>query len=124
MAKASKDTTATNKKLMIAAMLKHRNLVSYAASEVGISRDVHYEWINTDPEYKKAIDDNTEALLDRVEKNMHLHIENNPKTGPDLIKFYLKNKARHRGFTDRQEIEHSGAMPVAINVIMPSDVKK
>jgi hypothetical protein len=43
-------------------------VVRYAAEKVGISRDLHYKWMNNDPVYAKAFEDACEEASDVMEK--------------------------------------------------------
>jgi hypothetical protein len=53
----------TLKKAMIAALEKSLCVVTTACKQVGIERKTHYNWMNNDPEYKKAVDDLQDITL-------------------------------------------------------------
>jgi len=91
------------KKLMITALQKTLGVVSAAAEQVGISRQLHYDWIKKDPEYKQAADDLPEFVLDFAEHSLFTLIKE--KNVAATI-FYLKTKGKHRGYIEKSEIEH------------------
>jgi len=42
------------------------------------------------------------------------------KDDKDMLKFWAKNLMKHRGWVERQEIEHSGDQPHTFNLIVKS----
>ena len=45
------------KRAMVKALKKTLGIVTDAIDKVGIARSTHYDWLNDDPSYKKAVDD-------------------------------------------------------------------
>jgi hypothetical protein len=90
---------------MIKALERALGVVTLACKEVGIARKTHYEWYNEDENYKQAVDDISEIVLDFAESMLHKRIQEKDTTA--LI-FFLKCRGRKRGYVDRQELEHSG----------------
>lgn len=85
---------------MLEALEKTLGVVSPACTSVGISRNTHYVWMKDDPDYKEAVDGLLEFQMDFVESKLFENI-NNGDTGSTI--FYLKTKARSRGYVERQE---------------------
>jgi hypothetical protein len=64
-----------------------------ACEKAGISRTSFYNWYNDDPEFRKAIDEVDQSLIDMAESQLLINIKKGKETS--LI-FFLKNKAPHR----------------------------
>jgi enamine deaminase RidA (YjgF/YER057c/UK114 family) len=76
--------------------------ISKACDHVGISRTCYYKWLKEDEEFKEYIDHIDEYVIDEVEN----HLLDQIKDGntPATI-FYLKTKAKHRGYVEKQEVQ-------------------
>lgn len=129
------------KKAMVEALKKSLGIVSTACENVEISRQTHYRWLSEDPEYKEEVDNITEASIDFVESKLFEKINGvtvqtfNSKGEPQIydqapsdtaIIFFLKTKAKKRGYIERQEIdqktEHSGNITFGgIEMVRPDD---
>lgn len=96
-----KKQNPTQKKAMIDAMIKSLGIVTAAAKLAKIDRCTHYEWLNTDPEYKKAIEGIEDIAIDFAESKLHEQIKQNDTTATI---FYLKTKGKKRGYIEKQEI--------------------
>lgn len=127
--------TKKTKELMLKALKKTRGIVSTAAESVNIARTTHYLWMDNDPEYKEAVNAINEAAIDFVEGKLFELIDGANKEvltgdgGTTVIKdtpnatatiFYLKTKAKHRGYVERQEITGADGGPVQI--IAPDNI--
>ena len=86
---------------MIAALEKCKGIVSDAVRLVDISRKTHYEWLKTDPEYKSAVEATEDVAIDFVEGKLFHNIEDGDTTA---IIFYLKTKAKKRGYIERSDV--------------------
>lgn len=98
----------TLKRAMLKALEKSLGIVSTAARIAGITRKTHYDWMQKDPKYAAEVKDLENVALDFVESKLHKQIE---KESATATIFYLKTKGKHRGYVERQEIEHLGAVP-------------
>ncbi len=99
------------KTAMIKALEKSLGVVSTAVQKVGISRTLHYNWVNDDAEYREAVEEIDGSALDFAESSLHGAMKNG--SVPAMI-FYLKCKGKKRGYVERQEIDHSGMKPIMI----------
>lgn len=90
------------KKAMLVALEKSLGIVSTACKEIDISRQTHYRWQTEDEEYKRAVDDISEAAIDVAESELHKLIKKGDTTA---IIFYLKTKGKKRGYIERQEVD-------------------
>ena len=101
------DKSDTLKAKMLDALEKHLNIVTTACKEVGIHRDTHYEWLKKDKEYKRKVKEIDNVALDFAESALHQQIK---KGNPLSTMFYLKCKAKKRGYIEQQEVKVTGNM--------------
>lgn len=99
-----KQQNPTHKKAMIQALEKSLGVVTTACKSVGINRCTHYEWLKTDEEYKKEVEDIENIALDFAESQLHKQISEGNTAGTI---FYLKTKGKKRGYVERQEHDHT-----------------
>jgi hypothetical protein len=124
----------TQKKAMLKALKANLGIVSKSCEAVGISRGAHYLWMNNDPEYKEAVEEIDESVIDFAESKLHELIDGPMKEVltdegiqqvkdspvPSAVIFYLKTKGKKRGYIERTEI--SGADGGPIQIIIPQGV--
>lgn len=91
-------TMDTRKKEMLSALQKSLGVVTSACEKCSISRQAHYNWIKSDPEYAAAVDDIKERSLDFGESHLHKLIQ---AGNPAATIFFLKTKAKDRGYVER-----------------------
>jgi len=75
--------------------------VSATCKSVLIGRRTFYNWCDTNPDFKQAIEDAAEAQLDFAESMLHKKIQDG--STPELI-FYLKTKGKSRGYIETSEV--------------------
>lgn len=90
---------------MIEALHKCLGNITQAAKMTGIHRTLHYKWKDMSPEYAAAVENIDEEVIDYVENQLFRNIENLDRTS---IIFFLKCKAKHRGYIDKQIVEVEG----------------
>ena len=95
------------KKGMIEALEKSLGIVTTACKNVGISRETHYRWLKEDKAYKKTCKDIENVALDFAESQLHKQIS---KGNPLSTIFYLKCKAKKRGYIEQQDVKITGNM--------------
>lgn len=103
----STQSTQKNKVAMLKALEKSLGVVTTAADAIGIDRTTHYLWMKTDKDYKKAVKEIDNAALDFAESALHQQIK---KGNPLSTMFFLKCKARKRGYIEQQDIKIQGNM--------------
>ena len=102
------------KKALIEALTQTLGVVTSACKIVGIDRTTFYKYINEDEVFAKAVKDISEVAIDFAESKLYEQIRDNNTTSTI---FYLKTKAKHRGYVERQEVEHSGEIKeVIVNI--------
>ena len=95
------------KKALLEALEKSLGVVTTACKQVGIDRTTFYRYYKEDKEFKKKVDDLSNVAKDFVESQLFKQIQDG---NPTSTIFYLKTKAKDRGFVERQQIEHSGGI--------------
>jgi len=92
---------------MVEALEKHLGIVTTACRQVDIARTTHYEWLKTNKAYRKLCNDIDNVALDFAESCLHKQIA---KGNPLSTIFYLKCKAKKRGYIEQSTIEIKGNM--------------
>lgn len=103
--KKSETKLKGKKKAMYDALYTSLGNVTSAVDKTGIGRATHYYWMNKDPVYKEAVDNLEEVTHDFVYNALMKKIREGDTTS---IIFYCKTKMKDKGFTEKQEIQHSG----------------
>lgn len=117
------DKTGLHKKAMLTALTKCLGNVTEACEKTKTGRSTHYDWLNEDPEYKQAVADIKEAKLDIAESKLQERIEGVSVEGdkgkvykipPDVtaLMYYLNCQGRERGYSYKQQVEHSGGITI------------
>ena len=109
-------------RLMIEALTKTMGIVSKACEHIDISRETHYNWLRSNETYKELVDAVNEMSIDfaetqlfnlmagakrQVVTNAGAIVEIKDAPNPTSIIFYLKTKAKHRGYIEKIETEIS-----------------
>ena len=110
--------TELHKKAVIDALEKTLGVVTTACKQVGIGRTQFYEWLKTDEEFRKQVEDIQNVALDYAESQLHKQIGDG-STAATI--FYLKTKGKNRGSIERQEIQHDGGEGLRIEIIDGND---
>lgn len=105
MAKSEQNRTSAAKKAMLEALEANLGVVAAAVSAVKISRSTHYKWVEEDEDYRNAVTDIAEGVIDFVESQLHKRIKDGDTTS---MIFYLKTKGKKRGYVEKTELESSG----------------
>jgi len=109
-----KERQSREKKRMLEALRNTYGIVSEAVKIAGISRRIHYEWLHSDEEYRKAVQDVKEIAKDFVERKLFECIQEKNITG---IIFYLKTQAKDRGYADRDVSDSTNIGEIKVQVV-------
>jgi hypothetical protein len=109
------------KKAMIEALVVSMGNITASAKRVGIHRLTHYDWLNKDPEYKKEYESIDDMECDFYRNALHKLVQEGNVTA---VIFGLKTKGKHRGYIEKQEIQHTGDLGFNIGVNIKQDSKK
>lgn len=91
---------------MLANLEKTHGMVRPAALLTNISHQTHYDWLESDAEYKRAVDALKDLQIDFVEQRLFGRIEKGDTTA---IIYYLKTQGKARGWGDRPQAERATA---------------
>lgn len=97
--------TALAKRAVLEALEKTLGVVTQACKLAKVSRSEFYLWKQKDEDFKKAVDDVSDIVLDFAESALHKQINEGNTTATI---FLLKTKGKSRGYIEKQEFEHSG----------------
>lgn len=107
----------TRKRAMLAALEKCYGIVTDACKITGLGRQTHYNWLNEDPEYKKAVEELDNVALDHSESKLHqliegVYVEKDLGDGETVIYqkepnataviFHLKTRGKKRGYIEKE----------------------
>lgn len=95
------ENTAKKKENLLNNLDKSYGIVSQACKKSKISRKTYYNWLNADETFKECVNDILENQKDYVESKLLENIRGNDTSA---IIFYLKTKAKDRGYTDKTEV--------------------
>lgn len=107
------------KKKLLEALERSLGIVTPACKDVGISRDTFYRYYKEDEDFKKKVDDINEITLDFAENQLLKKIKEGSERS---ILFYMKYKARRRGYTDSVDITSGGEKIISdinVNIVLP-----
>jgi hypothetical protein len=106
---------STLKRAMIEALEKSLGIVTTACKSVGIDRGSHYNWLKDDEQYKAEVESIEDIAIDFAESQLHKQIKDGI---PTSTIFYLKTKAKKRGYVERTEIHQETTIKsLDINII-------
>jgi predicted DNA-binding transcriptional regulator AlpA len=109
------------KKALLEALEKSLGVVTTACKQVGIDRTTFYRYYKEDEDFKKQVDDLSNVAIDFAESQLFKQIQSG---NPTSTIFYLKTKAKQRGYIERQEIEVGGDIKSKIIEWKPSEKNK
>lgn len=110
----SKKQPIVYKKLLILALEKNLGIITPACKEVGVSRDTFYRYYEEDVDFRREVDSINDITLDFVENQLLRKIKDGSERS---ILFYMKYKARKRGYTDSLDITTGGDKITEIKLI-------
>ena len=106
---------STLKRAMIEALEKSLGIVTTACKSVGIDRGSHYNWMKDDEQYKSEVESIEDIAIDFAESQLHKQIKDGI---PTSTIFYLKTKAKKRGYVERTEVHQETTIKsLDINII-------
>lgn len=89
-----------------------RGNVSAVARSFGVSRNAIYDRVQKSTRLQTALAEARDSMLDNAETELYDQALTGNTTA--LI-FFLKTQGKSRGYTERQEVEHSGSVPIQMD---------
>lgn len=117
VARAQTERKEANKARFLVALAECKGVMSDASRRIGISCDRPYGWLREDPDFKAKVDDIREISIDFAESALFRQIE---KDIPASTIFFLKTRAKHRGYVERTEVTGTDGNALEVRVIKPS----
>ena len=108
-----------NKKRLLIALEKHLGIVTEACREVNVSRTIYYHYMKTDEDFKATVEEINDMTIDFAEGALFKKIKEGSERS---ILFYLRYRARKRGYTDSVDITSGGEKlltDIKINIVLP-----
>jgi hypothetical protein len=117
------------KENIVKALSECHGIVTDACKKTNTPRSTYYSWLESDPDFKNAVEETQEEAIDFVEgqlfkkingvqigkiDNGELEVYDQPPSDTAII-FYLKTKAKKRGYVERTEVEQSGSLSINWN---------
>jgi hypothetical protein len=81
--------------------------VSHTCKAAHMGRQTYYGWLKEDAEFAELVENIQESLVDWGEGLLRQRMSKGDTTA---IIFFLKTKGKKRGYVERQEMDHSGAI--------------
>jgi len=106
-----KRTIKQRKKEVLEHLKQTHGIIATACAQAKISRRSFYEWLDQDEQFKDDVEDIIEITTDKVERKLLEQVHNGNLTA---IIFYLKCKAKNRGWVEKQQIEQIGPRPIVV----------
>ena len=101
----------TKKKLYLKNLEECWGIVTQACLKTGIARRTHYNWLAADPKFAAEVKKIKDVKDDYVESKF---LENIKNLDTASIIFYLKTQCRHRGYSEKIDLDHSGGIDLNI----------
>ena len=102
---SQRKSTPNKKRAMIEALERSLGVVTTACKVVGIDRSTHYGWVKDDEDYKKAVEDTDNVVLDFAESQLHKQIKSGNATSTI---FFLKTRGKKRGYIEGIDVTSGG----------------
>ena len=129
-------TTEQRKKDVLKALSETRGIITDACRKAQVSRTQFYTWQKTDKEFDEAVKEVTEEAIDFVEGKLfelingvtlgktdetgELQIYEQPPCKVSTI-FFLKTRAKHRGYIERQEVTGKDGANL-VSIVVPDGI--
>lgn len=108
----------TKKKKILELLEFNAGNISDACMSANIARSTFYNWYNADIDFKTEVENIREGVIDFVESKLMNAIKDDNITA---IIFFLKTRAKHRGYSERSEFNVRSNMNIPILNIDPLD---
>lgn len=109
---------AATKSRFLRSLKTKMGVVSAASQETGICRQTYYDWLNTDPDFRRKVELINEHAIDYVESKLFEGIKNGDR---QLIQFFLSTRGKKRGYSNRLEVEHERRNTIQLNITQYED---
>lgn len=105
-------TKKRKKELLLVKLKETMGVVAYACEAAGISRVTYYNWFKEDESFREKAENICEIQKDMAEFAL---LEKIKKKDTAAIIFYLKTKAKDRGYSERTELSGPEGKDIALS---------
>lgn len=134
---AIQSTNGTAKKAFIKQLRKSLGVISDACRLSRTSRRTVYNWIESDKKFKKYVDECQDIAIDFVESKLFelirgIKVQKTVGGKPSVytlppdnasVIFFMKTKARHRGYSEKLDVDMNSRSEHVVQVIEFGDQK-
>ena len=113
------ETKKKRKERLLKALKVSLGIVTTACNKANISRVTFYKYCKEDEVFQTRVDEITEEAIDFVESKLYDHIRDGNIASAI---FYLKTKAKNRGYSERFEIEGNHKTTISIEPYISPDL--
>lgn len=113
------DKTEERKRMFLEAFIKNCGNITEACKKANICRATFYLWLAKDPIFEQKFEDAKESLIDWAESQLYKAIREGNLTA---IIFYLKTKAKHRGYVERVEATGAEGEPLEVTFRIKEEI--
>lgn len=106
-----------SKQALIAALREASGNMSTVARKFGCHRGTIWHCVDNDPELRALTDELTEVFCDEAESQLYKHIR---EGNVAACIFFLKTKARHRGYNERLELVPLNKQDIEVELGVPT----
>ena len=109
-----------NKQALIEALKDLDGNMASVAQKFQCSRSLVWKYVDQDPELRELTDELTETFIDEAESQLYKHIREGNVVATI---FFLKTKARHRGYSERLELLPLNRQDIEIELGNPNEIQ-
>jgi len=108
--------TTLKKEQFLEVLEKKMGIVSQATKAMGLDRTTPYRWMREDEDFKDAVSEVQNVVLDFAEGKLYELVQDK---NPTAVIFLLKTKGKNRDYIERTEITgmDGGGLDVRIEVV-------
>jgi len=103
----------TQKAELIKVLVESKGIVTTACEKFDIPRSTYYLWYNSDQEFKEAVDDIHNVVLDFAEGRLYDLVQKGDVTATI---FLLKTRGKKRGYVEKSPDEEQPPVIISVNV--------
>jgi len=95
-------STVRKKNIFLKALRKSHGVIQGACDTAKIDRTTYWKWMQVDDKFKALVEEEAESAIDFVESKLYQNIEKGREISTI---FYLKTRAKHRGYVEASQID-------------------
>jgi hypothetical protein len=103
---------------LIKSIERHGGIMSHIAREFGLTIRGVQKRVAKDPDLQDAVTQAREQLIDEAEAGLRLAVK---ERRPWALKLVLTTLGRHRGYTQRVEVETNGDRSNNVTIVLPDN---